>query len=142
MRYIKRSILNSKHNATVSFIEVSWPLHSQAEKPSSANELYLQSLIFSFFLILFCLRQDLTKYLPFAQSLLYSEGLPLNVDWSSCLRLLNVGKTHMGHHTQFICKSYIISNTICPLETCKFHIKKESRLAMDKPTLLVSANSW
>lgn len=49
----------------------------------------------------------------------------------------------MDYHTQFICKSFIISNNICPLETCKFHIKKESRLAMDKPThLLVSANSW
>lgn len=50
--------------------------------------------------------------------------------------------TCRGHHTQFICKSFIISNNICPLETCKFHNKKESRLDIDKPTLLVSANSW
>lgn len=68
--------------------------------------------------------------------------LPLTVDGSSCFRLLNVRMTRRGHHTQFICKSFIISNNICPLETFKFHIKNESRLATDKPTLLVSANSW
>lgn len=50
--------------------------------------------------------------------------------------------TRKGHHTQFICKSFIISNNICPLETFKFHIKNESRRAMDKPTLFVSVNSW